>query len=213
MLRKLVLLGVLLSTLCWGGTAPAVAFEDNNLVYVIMFAGVSAAGLEVQFGNDVPSDDVLQDQRNWLITTVDLQSGQERRFPPGPITVSHTLAGVIVGLAVSPALNPTTHRITVRFQLPNFPEFTIGEPKKKGPGKAFAKAKGKEDADIYFSGTAVGARGGRAHGGAGGARRRARPLAGRSVRRPSGRAVGARRAHPTGRAAAARDGGARSGRA
>lgn len=148
----------LLFTLFWMAP-PAIAFQDNNLVYVIRFASPSAAGLEVQFGNDVPPDDVLRDPTNWLIRTVDLKNGSEQKFQPNSVTVSHTGAGVIAALAVTTALNPSTHRITVRFQLPNFPEFTVGEPEKKGPSKNFTKAKGKEDADIYFSGTAAGARG------------------------------------------------------
>jgi hypothetical protein len=64
-----------------------------------------------------------------------------------------------VDLALSSPLNPSTHRITVRFRLPNFPEYTLSQPQKKAPASAFTSAKGKEDADIYFSGTAAGARG------------------------------------------------------
>jgi hypothetical protein len=159
MWRRVTLSVVLLFTLGWMAPPPASAFQDNNLVYVIRFAAVSGAGLEVQFGNDVPPDDALREKTNWSIRKVDLKTGTEERFPPDSVTVNHTAAGVIAALAVSPVLNSSTHRITVRFQLPNFPEFTVGEPEKKGAAKNFTKAKGKEDADIYFSGTAAGARG------------------------------------------------------
>jgi len=157
MWRRLTLSVVLFTV----GTATpqAIAFQDNSLVYVIRFAAVSSAGLEVQFGNDVPPDDALRDTTNWLITKVDLQTGAETRLQPNSVTVSRTPAGVITALAVGSGLDPSTHRITVRLQLPNFPEFTLGEPKKRGPAKVFTAAKDKEDADIYFSGTAAGARG------------------------------------------------------
>lgn len=140
---------------------PALAFEDNNLVYVIENVTVSQFGIEVRFGNDIPPDAALGRKENWLIITVDLSSGIEMQFQPDSVTVARPLnsKGSIPTLTVNPALDPSTHRITVRFQLPNFPEFTVGEPKKTGAAKNFTKAKGKEDADIYFSGTVVGARG------------------------------------------------------
>lgn len=158
MWRRVALAVALLSTPCWLATATALAFQGNDLVYVIRFADLSSAGLEVQFGNDVPPDAAIEDENNWLIRTVDLQTGAERRFPPNSATVAHTPAGSIVTLVVSPPLNKSTHRISVRFQQPNFPEFTLGEAKKTGPRANFTKAKGKEDADIYFSGLASGAR-------------------------------------------------------
>ena len=56
-------------------------------------------------------------------------------------------------------LNPETHKIVIRYNQGNFPEVTLGEPKKVGTRAAYDAAKGKDDADIYFSGKAVGAKG------------------------------------------------------
>ncbi|MBD0327681.1 MAG: hypothetical protein ICV68_14685, partial [Pyrinomonadaceae bacterium] len=101
MWRRVALAVALLSTLCWIVTATAFAFQGNDLVYVIRFADVSGGGLEVQFGNDVPPDAAVEDENNWLITTVNLQNpNDERRFPPDSATVAHTPAGSIVTLVV-----------------------------------------------------------------------------------------------------------------
>lgn len=159
MRKKAALSLVLLWALCWPVTTPVFAFQGNNLVYVIRFASASRFGLEVLFGNDIPPDEALSKPENWLIRTVDLRTGVEDRFPPDSVTVARPPTGSVPTLVTSRTLNPSTHRITVRLQLPNFPEFTIGEPEKTGPRKAFTAAKGKEDADIYFSGAAAGARG------------------------------------------------------
>lgn len=139
-------------------TRPTLAFDDN-LVYVIQFVAISQFGVEVLFGNDIPPDHALIKPENWLITTVDLRTGDEERFQPVSVTLAHPPTGTVPTLRVGRALDPSTHHISIRFQLPNFPEFTVGDPEKKGPARAFTKAKGKDDADIYFSGTAAGARG------------------------------------------------------
>lgn len=127
----------------------------------IILAGVNQFSvINVRFANDVPPDDDLQKLKNWLIRIVHLESGAVEQLLPTSVTVfTPPNLKSEPSLGVNRTLDPSTHRITVRFQLPNFPEFTIGEPQKKRSGKAFTKAKGKEDADIYFSGTAVGARG------------------------------------------------------
>ena len=159
MWRRIALLVAVLSTLCWLGTSPVNALEDNNLVYVIQNVTVSQFGVEVRFAHDVPPDDALSNPENWLIRTVDLQTGVQREFKPNSVTMTSTPTGSIPTLVVNPPLNRSTHRISVRFQQPNFPEFTLGESPKTGAGADFTKAKGKEDADIYFSGLAAGARG------------------------------------------------------
>jgi hypothetical protein len=160
MWRRIALSVVLLSTLCGAGALPAFAFADNNLVYVILFADVSGGNLVVQFGNSVPPTDVLSDKSNWLIRTVKQDDPKdERSFNPDDVSVTTgTGAGTIITLVVNAGLNKSTHRITVRFQQPNFPEFAVGEPTKTGSRATFTAAKGKEDADIYFSGSAAGAR-------------------------------------------------------
>jgi hypothetical protein len=161
MWKRLTFSTVVFFAVAWTATPRVLPFQENKLNYVILFARIIGGNLEVQFGNDVPPDNILQDTSNWLITKVNLQTGVETRSRPDSVTVSHagpTGAIVSVALALSSGLDPSTDRITVRLQLPNFPEFTIGEPKKLGPAKVFTAAKGKEDADIYFSGSAAGAR-------------------------------------------------------
>lgn len=119
----------------------------------------SSSVIDVLFAKDVPADDALLKPDNWVIRTVDLQTGAEEQLLPDSVKLIPQRTGAVPALSVNRRLDPSTHRIVVRLQLPNFPEFTLGEPKKTGSHKAFSAAKGKEDADIYFSGTAVGARG------------------------------------------------------
>jgi hypothetical protein len=159
MCRRVVLSLVLLYASGLPSTPLALAFEGNNLVYVIQSVTVSQFGVEVRFAHDIPPDDALSDPNNWLIITVDRANpADERRFKPDSVVVTPTNTGSNTALIVNPIPDPSTHRITVRFQLPNFPEFTVGQPKKTGARSNFAAAKGKDDADIYFSGSAAGAR-------------------------------------------------------
>ena len=127
----------------------------------IILANLAAASfIEVLFAGDAPADTAIEDTANWMIRTLDLQSGAEEQFHPDSVTVAHPPnLKAIPTLRINRHLDPAMQRIVVRLQLPNFSEFTIGEPKKTGASKAFTAAKGKDDADIYFSGTAVGARG------------------------------------------------------
>ena len=115
--------------------------------------------IDVLFAKDVPPDDALLKPDNWVIRTVDLETGSEERLQPDSVTVAPQRTGSVPTLRLNRRLDPSTHRIVVRLQLPNFPEFAIGEPKKTGARKAFGAAKSKDDSDIYFSGTAVGAHG------------------------------------------------------
>lgn len=152
--------------LCLWAAAPALAFQANNLVFVIQsasFGRVNTPGttnIIVEFANDVPADEVLENEQNWIIRVVDIRSGAVDQFPPDSVTVVHPPNQFgIPSLTVNRNLDPSAQRITVRLQFANFPEFTLGQPKKVGARKVFTSAKGKADADIYFSGTAAGARG------------------------------------------------------
>lgn len=157
MWRRVVLL-VLLCTAGLSSTPSALAFQGNDLTYVIQDVGISQFGVEVLFGNDIPPDEALGDPNNWLIIKVDRRTGVEERLRPTSVALAHPPTGSVPTLTVNPPLDSATHRITIRFQLPNFPEFNIGDPPKTMAGMRFTKAKGKEDADLYFSGTAAGAR-------------------------------------------------------
>lgn len=56
-------------------------------------------------------------------------------------------------------LDPATHKITITYRQVNFPSVVLAAPEKTGAAKIFTAAKGKSDADIYFSGAATAARG------------------------------------------------------
>lgn len=56
-------------------------------------------------------------------------------------------------------LDPATHKITITYRQANFPSVVLAAPPKSAAGKRFVAAKGKSDADLYFSGMATAARG------------------------------------------------------
>ena len=115
--------------------------------------------IHVSFANDAPSDELLRDPKNWLIRRTHLQTTEIEQFPPDSVEVmsSSTLKNE-ASLKVNRDLDLSNYSITVRLQLPNFSEFTIGRPQRAKEQKAFTAAKGKADADIYFSGSAAGAK-------------------------------------------------------
>ena len=135
-------------------SARGSVWDDKSIVYVIRRATISQFGVEVRFGKDIPPDTDLTIADNWLIRTV--SAGTVGQFHPASVTVAHPPTGSIATLNPGRALDPSTERITILLQIANFPEFTVGEADKRD---TFTKAKGKDDADIYFSGSAVGARG------------------------------------------------------
>lgn len=116
--------------------------------------------LHVSFAHDAPSNDLLMDEENWIIRLINIQNSTVQQFPPVSVTVlpGNQLPNE-ADLRVNQRLDQSNDQITVRLQLPNFSEFTVGAPKKTKARKAFTAAKGKPDADIYFSGSAAGAKG------------------------------------------------------
>ena len=164
MVRKAMPPMVLVLTFCLWVAAPAFAFYQN--VFVIQHASYgrvtepNKTTIIVRFANAVPADELLEDEENWLIRVTDIQSGDVVDITPDEAVATRP-PGLksIPTLTVNQALDPAGKRITVRLLLGNFPEFTVGQPRKIGAAQAFAPAKGKADADIYFSGAAAGARG------------------------------------------------------
>jgi hypothetical protein len=117
--------------------------------------------LHVLFAHTAPSDDVLTNRENWIIRLVNIEEGKfVDQFPPELVTIvpGNQLPNE-ADLKVNQQLDPSKIQITVRFQLPNFSEAVINGPKKIKARKTFTAAKGKPDADIYFSGSAAGAKG------------------------------------------------------
>ena len=166
MFRKIICALALCFTFCMWAASPALA-QQKKLVYVIenaSFRKVVVAGktsIIVEFANTVPEDEVLKNTNNWRIRVVE-KNGDVRNAPVADVEVIQPpgLTRITV-LTVNESFDLDAQRLAVRFQFANFPEFAIGQPRKVGAAKNFAPAKGKADADIYFSGTAAGARGGK----------------------------------------------------
>lgn len=76
-----------------------------------------------------------------------------------PIKAEAFPVGELVLLTLDHEIDEASHNVYVVLLLPNFPEVLVGGATKTGASKVFTAAKGKEDADIYFSGTAAAAKG------------------------------------------------------
>jgi hypothetical protein len=130
--------------------------------------------IEVAFGKNFPKGPglaVFKTPDNWRVRTVALKAttvmlpsgnineviGDERYYVPKQVVVNE--AGKFVTLSLDSQLDRDAHKVTVIFRQFNYPEVTIGPSPKTGGSKIFTSAKGKEDADIYFSGTAAAAQG------------------------------------------------------
>jgi len=55
-------------------------------------------------------------------------------------------------------LDTKTHKLQINLRQANFPSVVVGRPEKRKAAKVFTAAKGKSDADIYFSGAAAAGR-------------------------------------------------------
>lgn len=137
--------------------------------------GSSSNKIEVEFGKDFPTGpnaELLGRPGSWVVRTVALIAttvnlpggpineipGDERRYQPIQVRLSAPNQK-LVELTLGHGLNQATHRISIILRQFNYPEVAIGPSPKTGASKIFTSAKGKEDADIYFSGTAAAARG------------------------------------------------------
>lgn len=116
--------------------------------------------IDVEFGESIPKDDaLLTNPKNWLVRKTNLEDGREERLIPVSVSLDRKQRVVVLRIPAAGKLDLEKNRYVVRFNQPNFPEFTLGAPKKLGASKAFTAAKGESDADIYFSGTATGTKG------------------------------------------------------
>jgi hypothetical protein len=148
------------------------AKKPNKLNYVLTIARKLPPGenpeqnmIEVGFGKSFPAIAVAEKADNWLVRSLDA-AGNEREYKPTSVAVfTADLTQNLVRLTMVDKLSPggeldiLTHRITIRFRQANFPDVVLGQSEKKSALSKFVAAKGKPDADIYFSGSAAGARG------------------------------------------------------
>jgi hypothetical protein len=92
---------------------------------------------------------------HWIVRAIDLETGAGADLPVDSVLVLPFEQLVVLTLR-DPI--PSNHKIVIVFRQSNFPTVTLGQPKKTGVSGAFTAAKGKDDADIYFKGSAIGAR-------------------------------------------------------
>jgi hypothetical protein len=140
---------------------------QDDLTFVLTRAKVnvddaSRQSIEVLFGESSPEDEAVRNKDHWRVIAID-ENGDTQTYLPETVDPDKLNKEAILHMAVSLAsggpLDPATHKIIVRYQEHNLPTVVLGSPKKKGPQKVFTAAKGKKDADIYFSGSATGQRG------------------------------------------------------
>jgi hypothetical protein len=171
MMRTGHILAFALTTLGIAATAAGQPAKDT-LAYELVSATISATPprvgfVIVEFGKSIPKryleagNTTLPSGAEWTIET------RERANPANTQTVAVTTVFVaadpalnrIVGLNPATPLNPATHQIRVRLREGNFPDVIVADPRKQGVSAFYAPAKGKDDADLYFKGLAVGTAG------------------------------------------------------
>ena len=168
-LRILVTCG--LAALSMASPALAQPAKDT-LSYELVSATISqtpprAGFIVIEFGRTIPrryltaGNTTLPTGTEWTIET------RERVNPANLQTVAVTEVFVAADpalnrlVAVKPAtpLDPATHQIRVRLLEGNFPDVIVAQPRKAGASAFYGNSKGKDDADIYFKGLAVGTTG------------------------------------------------------
>ncbi|HYH86613.1 MAG TPA: hypothetical protein VEX60_14265 [Pyrinomonadaceae bacterium] len=166
---KSSLLSLLCALLVLSAASPALA--QDNQKYNFRIARSRARNpatpndrdkIDVRFGPDMPDDSVLQTLNKWLVFDID-QNGI-KQHQPERVDVSRTFFRVTLHMgpdfnAGGNSLDAKTNKLVVQFKHGNFPSVTVGQPGKENEGgSTYKAAKGKSDADIYFSGEAATAR-------------------------------------------------------
>lgn len=146
--------------------------KQDKLTYVLTIARKLPPGenpeqdtIEVGFGESFPVKEAAEKAGNWFVRSLDEVGNEEEYTPRSAKVFTDDPTQNLVRLKMDQTLSPggkldiSKYRITIRFQQANLPDVVLGQSEKKKVTKKFVAAKGKTDADIYFSGSAAGARG------------------------------------------------------
>lgn len=141
--------------------APEPEIDDQNYSFRLAL-GNEPNMINLRFGESFPSsDEVLKDVSKWVV--FDIDQGGIKKFQPDSVDVSRRGGSVTLHMgagfnADGHSFDTSLHKVVVQFMHGNLPSATLGRPKRKNEGKTFVAAKGKDAADIYFSGEAATAR-------------------------------------------------------
>jgi hypothetical protein len=143
---------------------------SDNLSYELASAEIDSEAsppnypwIIVLFGEGFPKQYLSKAQQTFG-TSGEWQVELRDRQNPGSVKIidvrqmsvaANPATSRIVSIDPGESITPATHMIRVRFLQGNFPEATIGEPKKSGTKTFYGAAKGKDDADLYFKGLVV----------------------------------------------------------
>ena len=119
---------------------------------------LSKRRIEVSFGDNFPEDSLLKSKTDWIVQKIKLDDNTPAEDVPIESVEVDRAVRVIV-LVLSQDIDSSQYQVIVYFRHGDIPNVVVGRPKKVGVKAIFKAANGKEDADIYFSGTAAGARG------------------------------------------------------
>jgi hypothetical protein len=158
-----LLLGLLLFT-----PAPGQS-KGNQPVFVLANAFENSPNISIVFGQKFPADpknapanihtpyqpkDGPFAASKWIIRVIDLAT---HNFVPGPKVMSVEVRGFskTVTLVTDGVIDTSKFSYVIIYAEANTPLITLSAQKKPNAEKTFTAAKGKSDADIYFSGSAA----------------------------------------------------------
>ena len=176
MYKKILLLVVftLVANLIWVNPAmPQTKGNQPNFVLLRAFS-VSATPntIDVFFGDKFPVDPNAPANTKtpymatsgpfapskWIVRAINLQTHTFDRAQSQINSVNVLTFGRQVALNMQNPVDTTTFSYVIIYAEANTPIVTLNQPEKSGPKRTFTAAKGKNDADIYFSGEAAAAR-------------------------------------------------------
>jgi hypothetical protein len=143
------------------GIALAQAEEYILLQAVLELDGATGEAnpkkIQVAFGGSFPDDSLLNQRSDWLVQKLDKNGSA----PPMNVDITNVMVDRrtrVIVLTVAEAVNPTVNQIRIYYRHGDLPSVVLNQPRKVKAAANFKPANGKKEADIYFSGTAVGAR-------------------------------------------------------
>jgi hypothetical protein len=119
---------------------------------------MSTRSIEISFGKNFPEDSLLTHDTDWLVQKIKRDgSGPAANVPIQSVDVDRAVQ--VVTITLKEDVVSSDYQVTILFRHGDLPSVVVEQPKKQGVSANFKPARGKADADIYFNGSAAGARG------------------------------------------------------
>ena len=154
---KKILTSLICAVVAFSTAIPSFAQAETYTLLLAVIQHGSSNEIQVLFGAKFPDRSILN-PGDWLVQVIDPENSAQPSVAQ-VVSVSPDQTRSLVILKLKAPVDSITQRIVITYQRGNFPSIVLNQPIKAGASAAFTAAKGKDDADIYFSGTVAGAHG------------------------------------------------------